>query len=136
MNDTLAVKAILPATIDAAELDGANTRTFPRVASSGSEHVRRSLHVGSLSPCDLIISHVPRTAKNNVQRSLAKFEQTLTRLDVSSNPISSTVMSFGFQTNIPQDVTLAEWRALVMLAAGLLLESNGAIADALYNGEY
>lgn len=135
MNDTLSIKAYLPATIDAAELDS-TTRTFPRIASASINDTRRqSLHVSSLSPTVLRIAHTPRTAKNLVQKSLFSVDQTLTRLDASSNPIGTTKFKVGFITEIPADVTLAEWQAAKNLLIGALIESSGALADAIYNGE-
>jgi len=134
MIDTISAKALISANIDAAELDS-TVRTFPRIASSGNEARRQSLHVSSLSPTTLRISHQPRKTATDVQRSLCAIDQTLARLDTSSNPIGETKFKVAFQTDIPSDVTKAEWRAAVMLLFGTLLESDGAMLDSLYNSE-
>jgi len=70
-----------------------------------------------------------------MQRSLCAIDQTLSRLDATSNVISTSKFKVAFQTDIPSDVTLTEWREAVYLLIGILTESNGAVLDALYNSE-
>jgi len=135
MNDTLSIKDLTIASLDAANFAG-TARTFARVASpSSTSYLRRSAHLGSLSPTDLRISHVPRSTKNDTQRSLFQMEQTLTRVDALSNPIGEVVFSSSDQANIPAGVTLAEFRALYLTKIGALLENNGALIDAMFYAE-
>jgi len=135
MNDTLSVKKILTNTIDAGELDS-TVRSFPRVASPKlNDALRQSLHVGALSPTVIRVAHTPRSKGNTIQRSLFSLQQTLTRLDVGSNPIGSTSFKAGLTSEIPSDVTLAEYREGVALLIGALLENDGAMITAIYNGE-
>jgi hypothetical protein len=108
---------------------------FPRVSSSDKQERRRNTAISSLSPTTLRISHQPRTAANRVQRSLAAIDQQLTRLDSSSNPVSVTNGSVAFQSNIPSDMTLAEYRAMCVLLIGFLSENDMANVDAQFNGE-
>lgn len=111
-------------------------RTFPRIASPSLNDTRRqSLHVGALSPCVIRVAHTPRTAKQNVQRSLVSIEQTLGRVDAQSNPIGSTKVSIALQCNIPSDVTLTEFREAFALLVGALLESDAALVTSVYNAE-
>jgi hypothetical protein len=135
MNDTLTPKDIVFSTIGATQLPGA-ARSFPRVASPNSDYRRLSSHISSLSPTVIRVSHQPRSSKSTIQRSLFAVDQTLTRLDASSNPISKTTFKVAFQTDIPSDVTLAEWRAALSILFGALQESDGALLTAMYNGEF
>lgn len=137
MNDTLTPKDLVFSTISATQLPGA-ARSFPRVQSTvGSrEHRRQSTHVGSLSPTVIRVNHEPRKRGVGFMRSLFGIEQTLTRLDANSNPIGVTSFKTNFQNDIPADVTLNEFRAGVAILMGALLENNGALIDAMYNGEY
>lgn len=135
MNDTLTPKDYVLSTTGATQLPGA-ARSFPRVVSSGDDYRRSSSHISSLSPTVIRVSHQPRSAKSAIQRSLFAVDQTLTRLDVSSNPISTTTFKVAFQSDIPADVTLAEWRAALSVLFGALLESDAALLTAIYNGEY
>lgn len=135
MNDTLLVKKILTSTIGTSQLD-ATVRSFPRVASSSySDQSRQSLHVGTMSPTVLRVAHVLRSNKNAKQRSLFQIKQTLTRLDASSNPIKVTDFDVAIQTNIPADVTQAEWLEAFALLIGAILDSDAALAKALFNAE-
>lgn len=136
MNDTLSVKKLLSATITNTQLDVANVRTFARVTATKTENRRRSAHIHSLSPTDLVVSHIPRTIKNDTQRTLFALDQTLTRFDASTNPIKSTGFRAAVQFNINSDITLAEFREGVYLLLGSLTESDGALITALYNGEF
>lgn len=135
MLDTISAKALITSTLDAANFDAANTRSFPRVASIDKSERRQSLHIGSLSPTVLRISHQPRKSDVDVQRSLVAIDQTLTRLDAQSNPIGSTKFKVAIQADIPSDVTLAEFRAAALLLFGFLLETDGAALTSVYNGE-
>ena len=135
MNDTLSIKDLTIASLDAANFAG-SARNFARVASpTQNTHIRRSSHLGSLSPTDLRVAHQPRSAKSEVQRSLFAFEQTLGRVDTLSNPIGEDKFSFALQANIPKGITLAEFRSLAMTAVGAMLENNAALLDAMYYGE-
>lgn len=135
MNDTLAVKALLSAHLDAADFDS-TVRSYPRVASIGNENKRMSSHLGSLSPTVLAVAHQPRSSSTINQRSLIYVEQTLTRVDALSNPLGSTKVKISLQSNIPSDVTLAEYRAVAMQLLGALLESDAALLNSIYAGEY
>jgi hypothetical protein len=135
MNDTLAVKGLLIASITNTQLD-ASAKNFPRVASNQSEYRRRSTHIHSLSPTDIVVSHVPRSGKNTVQRSRLAVEQTLTRFDAVPNPISAVKFSTALTIAIPEGVTQAEFVEAFRLLIGTLTESSSAVAVALYNGEY
>lgn len=135
MNDTLSVKGLLLSQVLAAQLD-ASARSFPRVAGSGKEYIRRSTHIHSLSPTDLIIQHVPRTAKNTVQRTRCAIQQTLTRFDAQSNPIKSDVFSVAITSTIPSGVSLAEFLEAYRLLLGFSTESSSANMTALFNGEF
>jgi len=135
MNDQLTVKKILTNTISTDELD-TTSRSFARVVSSRTgEYLRRSTHIGSMSPTDLRVSHQARTAGNNIQRSLIAVDQTLTRLDTSSNPIGKTRFKVALQTDIPDDVSQAEWLEAFALLIGALLETDAAIAKSIFAGE-
>lgn len=135
MNDTITAHKLVSANITGSVVDS-TARSFPRVASnSGTEALRQSLHVSSVSPCVLRISHQPRKSADGMQRSLCAIDQTLARLDASSNVISTSRFKVALQTDIPSDVTLTEWREAVYLLIGSLTESNGAVLDAIYNGE-
>lgn len=122
-------------TISATQLPG-SARSFPRVVSAQNDYRRQSAHIGSLSPTVVRIAHQPRTAKSDLQRSLFAVDQTLGRLDASSNPIGKSTFKVALQCDIPSDVTLAEYRTAMGLLLGALLESNGALVTAIYNGEY
>jgi len=135
MNDTVNAKGLILNQVLTTTLD-ASARAFPRVASSGNENRRRSTHIHSLSPSDLTIAHVPRSVKNPVQRTRASLEQTLTRFDALSNPISSVKFSVALTMSIPEGVTQAEFLEAYRLLVGFLAESSSANAIALYNGEY
>jgi hypothetical protein len=136
MNDTLAVKDLVMSTIGATQLPG-SARNFARIASNDSSYRRLSNHINAngLSPTVIRVSHTPRPNGVGVQRSLFAIDQDLTRLDVSSNPVSKTKFKVAFQCDIPQDVTLAEFRTAVSTLLGALLETDGANVTALYNGE-
>lgn len=137
MNDTLAVKDLVMSTIGATQLPG-SARNFPRVASKrATEYLRQSSHISSLSPTVIRVAHNPRSNDaGSKQRSLIAVDQTLTRLDASSNPVSSTSFKVAFQCDIPSDVTLAEYRTAVSTLLGALLESDGALVTSMYYGEY
>lgn len=135
MNDTLTIKELAPATLDAANFPG-TARSFPRISDTRQdEFVRQSLHVGSLSPCKVRIAHSTPSKGPVVVRSLAAMEQTLTRVDGLSNPIGVDTGSFKVQFERTSGFTLAEYRTLAMLHLGLLLENNGALLDQFYNRE-
>lgn len=135
MNDTLPVKDLAMATVGATQLPG-TARSFPRTFSSDGSYKRTSAHIGSLSPTTIRVSHQPRKTTTAKQRSLFALDQTLTRLDASSNPILVTDFTVAFQVSIPGDVTLAEYRTAVSTLCGALLESDGALITSLYNGEF
>lgn len=136
MNDTLAIKDLVMSTVGATQLPG-SARNFPRtVSKKANEFLRQSMHISSLSPTTVRVAHTPRASASEKQRSLFAVDQVLTRLDASSNPVSSTSFKVAFQCDIPSDVTLAEYRTAVSLLLGALLESDGAVVTALYNGEY
>lgn len=135
MNDTLAIKPLLPAQIGASQLDS-TAKSFPRVASSGKDHRRQNNYISSVSPTILSVAHQPRTAKSSTQRSFCYIEQSLARLDAQSNVISTDAFKVGLQCVIPSGVTLAEFRAAAMILFGALLEGNSAMLDQLYYGEY
>jgi len=135
MNDTLTTHDVVIANVSGAVLSG-TARSFPRVAGGTNEWRRRSTHVSSLSPTDIVVAHQPATAKSPKQRSLFKSEQTLTRVDASSNPIGTDVFSISTQITRPMGVSLAEFTALLVLHLGALQENSGALATSLYNGEY
>lgn len=135
MNDTVAAHKLVSANITGSVVDG-TARSFPRVASpSGSEALRQSLHISSVSPTSFRVSHQPRKSSTDVQRSLCAVDQTLARVDTSSNIISTSKFKVAFQTDIPSDVTLAEWREAVYLLLGILTETDGAVLNAIYNKE-
>jgi len=134
MNDTLSVKDLSMSTVGATQLPG-TARSFPRVASASDAYLRLSTHISSLSPTTIRVSHVPRNNGTGKQRSLFAIDQDLTRVDASSNPISKTRLTVGFQATIPSDVTLAEYRTAVSTLLGALLESDGALITSIYNGE-
>jgi len=135
MNDTVTAHKLVSANITGSVVDG-TARSFPRVASNSNvEAIRQSLHVSSVSLTVLRVSHQPRKLVNGMQRSLCAIDQTLSRLDATSNVISTSKFKVAFQTDIPSDVTLTEWREAVYLLIGILTESNGAVLDALYNSE-
>ena len=135
MVDTITAQKILTNTIDSGELD-ATVRSFPRTVSpSVNDAKRQSIHLGSLSPTVLRVAHTARSSTNKKQRSLMQIQQQLTRLDALSNPVSVTAFDIAIQTNIPADVTQAEWLEAFSLLIGALLAGDAALAKALYNGE-
>lgn len=128
MNDTLLVKDLATSTIGATQLPGA-ARTFARVASSDNKvHLRQSNHLGSLSPTVIRIQHTPRSSKSAVQRSVLALDQTLGRLDAQSNLLESVKFSIKIQSDIPEGVTEAEWKAALATLLGGLLEADAALA--------
>lgn len=135
MNDTATPKDYLLTSTSATNLPG-SARSFPRVQSTDSQNRRQSLHISSLSPCVLRIGHQVRKNSTGVQKSICSIDQTLTRLDALSNPISSTKFSIAVQANIPGDVTLVEFQAAASILLGFLLETNAANLTALYNAEF
>lgn len=136
MNDTLAVKDLVMSTVGATQLPG-SARNFPRsISKKSNEWTRSSLHISSLSPTTIRVAHTPRINGGDKQRSLFAVDQVLTRLDASTNPVSTTSFKVAFQADIPSDVTLTEFRTAVSTLLGALLESDGANITALYNGEY
>lgn len=137
MNDTLNVKDLAIATIGATQLPG-SARAFARVASADPKvHLRQSSHIGSLSPTTLRISHQPRSAKTGVQRSLLSLDQTLTRLDASSQPTGvKSTFSIALQSNIGDDVSLVEWRVGLATLLGAVLADDAALATELYEGKF
>lgn len=135
MNDTISVKPLLSAQIGNTQLDSV-ARSFARVVSEDTSHQRSNSNLGSLSPTVLRIAHQPRTVKSPIQRSLIAVDQTLTRLDATSNPISSVKFKVALQCDIPDGVTLAEFRAAAMVLFGSLLETDAALLTAVYNREY
>lgn len=135
MNDTLSVKELSSSTLDAANFPG-TARSFARIQGSNqSEYQRQSLHVSSLSPALLRMSHQYPKSGTVAVRSLAALEQTLARLDAQSNPISFDKVTVKLQSERTSGITLAEFRTAGLLLAGLILESNGAFLDQFYNGE-
>lgn len=135
MNDTLTVHKLVAANITGSVVD-ATARSFPRVSSTNnSEEHRQSLHINSVSPTVIRIAHQPRKSDLDVQRSLCATDQTFARLDAQSNVISTSKATFGTQTNIPSDVTEAEWLELAYLHIGLLTENSGAVLKAIFNRE-
>jgi hypothetical protein len=134
MNDTATPKDLVFSTIGATQLPGA-ARSFPRVASSDGQYRRQSLHVSSLSPSIMRISHTPRKTQSAIQKSLLSLDQTLTRVDALGNPIGTTKFSVGFNLTIPGDVTLTEVRSAAAILLGFLLEADAANLTALYNAE-
>jgi hypothetical protein len=134
MNDTLTPKDLSFSTISATNLPGA-ARSFPRVISEDSSYRRQSSHISSLSPTTIRVSHQPRK-NGSKQRTLCAVDQLLTRLDAQSNPIGTTDFKIALQMDIPSDVTLTEFRAAAAILFGLVLESDGAVLDMLYRGEY
>lgn len=137
MLDTLNVKDLLISAIGATQLPG-SARAFARVASADPKvHLRQSSHLGSLSPTTLRISHQPRSAKSSVQRSLIALDQVLVRLDSSSQPTGiRSEFTVAVQTNIGNDVSLAEWKSGLATLLGALLESDGALATEVYEGKF
>jgi len=135
MNDTQTIKPIVASTFDAANFG--TGRAFSRVASADAKVYRRANSaIGSLSPTTLRIAHQPRKGTNTVQRTLCAVDQLLTRVDALGNPISTTSFKAALQADLPQDVSLAEFRAAVDLLVGFLTENDGANITALYAGEY
>lgn len=135
MNDTLTPKDLSFSTINAANLPG-DARSFPRVASSDSSHLRRSTHLGSLSPSVLRIAHQPRKNGSGKQRSLLALDQTLTRLDSSNNPVGTVEFKVAFQCDIPEGVTADEFVAACQTLFGALLSNNAEGLKQILNGEY
>lgn len=134
MNDTLSIKALAISTVGATQLPG-TALSFSRVATSTNQSVRRNAAIGSLNPTDLRVSHQPRSAKTDIQRSLFKAEQTLTRIDALSNPIGEVKFGIGLQSDIPKGVTLAEWRAACAIVLGALLANDGELLNSMFYGE-
>lgn len=137
MLDTLNVKDLLISAIGATQLPG-SARAFARVASADPKvYLRQSSHLGSLSPTTLRISHQPRSAKSSVQRSLVALDQVLVRLDSSSQPTGiRSEFTVAVQTNIGNDVSLAEWKSGLATLLGALLENDGALATEVYEGKF
>lgn len=135
MNDTVNIKPLLPAQIGSTQLD-ATARAFARITSEDSSWQRSNSVLGSLSPTTLRIAHQPRTTKSPIQRTLCACDQVLTRLDALSNPIGTNKFKVALQADIPEGVSLAEFRAAAMILFGFLLENNGANLDAIYGREY
>lgn len=135
MIDTLSIKALLFSSVGATQLPG-TALPFARVATDKtSQYVRRNAALGSLNPTDLRVSHQPRSIKSSVQRSLFKVEQTRTRIDALSNPLSTVKSGVGFQTDIPEGITLAEWRADCAILIGALTADDGALLTSMYYAE-
>jgi len=135
MNDVLSVKPILTNQIGSTQL-GATALDYNRTISPANDYRRINTALGSLSPTIIRISHQPRKVAGDVQRSLFSVDQTLQRVDAQSNPVSSTKTKCAFQSDIPADMTLAEWKAAACILFGALLASDGALLTAMYNGEY
>lgn len=134
MNDTLSIKALAISTVGATQLPGSSLN-FARVAAASAGSIRRNAALGSLNPTDIRVSHQPRSAKTEIQRSLFKIEQTLTRIDALSNPIGEVKFDIGIQSNIPKGVTLVEWRAGCALVMGALLANDGELLNSMFYGE-
>lgn len=135
MQDTLSIKSVIGTSIVAANLES-TAKSFPRVASTNRQMLRRWQSSDGLSPIEIKVSHEPRTEKSNVQCSLFGLNATYARKDALSNVISTDVVTVNISSRIPSGVTLAEFKSAVLLLAGALLESNGAIIEQIYNGEY
>jgi hypothetical protein len=136
MDDTLSIKALAISTVGATQLPG-SALAFPRVVSgSQSVHLRRNSAISSLSPTDLRIQHTPRSEKSSVQRSLCSVDQTLARLDASSNQIDEDAFSVKLQADIPPGVTIEEFRAAAAILFGGLLANDGMLLNSIYYGEY
>lgn len=135
MNDTLTPKALALATISGTQLPG-SARSYPRVSSVGDNHDRRSTHINSRSPSVIRVAHQPRTARNDVQRSLFGLLQTLSRDDVNGVQLSTVTFPINLQSNIPSGITLAEFRAAASELFGALLANDGELLTAMFNGEY
>lgn len=137
MNDTLNVKDLAINTVGATQLPG-SARAFARVESADPKiHLRSNSALGSLSPTVIRIAHQPRTNKSDIQRSIVACDQKLVRLDTSSLPTGvESMFTIALQTNIPSGVSLAEWRASLATLLGALLESDGALANQVYAGEF
>lgn len=136
MNDTVNLKAILPAQIGASQLE-ASARAFPRVVGSDPKrYYRRNSAKGSLSPTDLTIAHQPRSKPEGTDNTIASVTQTLQRVDTLSNPVSRDDVACKFSMSFTQGVSLAEFREAAYSLLGFLTEANGANLDALYNKEF
>jgi len=135
MNDTVNVKDLALSTVGATQLPG-SARAFARIASSiQNQFLRLSSHLGSLSPTIMRIAHQPRKNGIGVQRSLFAIDQTLTRVDAQSNPISKNRVTVAFQVTVDEGVTLAEYRTACATLLGALTETDGALITSLYYAE-
>lgn len=136
MNDTLSVKAILPAQIGASQLE-ATARDFSRAASADkTSHIRVNTALGSLNPTYIRISHQPSTTKSPTQRTLFSVEQQLSRVDAGGSVLTVLRPTFKVVMEIPQGVTEAEAAALQNTACGAILASSGALGTQLREGQF
>lgn len=136
MNDTLSVKAILPAQIGASQL-ASTALDFSRAASTDkTSHVRVNTALGSLNPTFIRISHQMPTSKSNIQRSLLSVEQILSRVDAGGNVTAVLRPTCKLVQEIPQGVTEAEASALQNILTGAVCASSGALGTQVREGQF
>lgn len=139
MNDTLSVKSLSVATLDAANFPG-SAELFPRVVGlKQSEFSRTAYPIASLSPTTIRIAHEPSRG-SAPQRSLMSLDQVLTRLDGSSNPTGVVDrFSVALQLTKTDGVTEAEYLAGAYRLLGAALADAGVTTGqnliALYRKE-
>lgn len=108
---------------------------YATVTPIAQENRRRDLSRGSLNPVDMTVQHHPRTAKQHDQRSLVAFEALRSRVDALGNVIGQSKGRNSFQSNIPPDMTLAEYIADVNVIVGFLVGNDYEGAKAIFAGE-
>lgn len=132
MNDTLAIKPIVSAQVTGTVLG--TSRDFSR-AFGPENGIRVNSILGSLNPAVIRISHQPRKSDEGVQRSLASFEQTLTRLDSANNPVRKDVIKVKLQFEIPGYATEAEVVSVAEILAGTAFANTAEFVKQIYRGE-
>lgn len=133
MDDTLSIKALSVATLDAANYPG-TARSFPRVASQDANlEMRRSLHVDSLSPCEISIRH--KRSNTGVRTVDYNMTQVLARKDALQNVLSLDSSRFKTEFVIHPNWTQAEVLTMFELHVGGLVQNAAAIVGQLFNGE-
>jgi len=134
MTDDINITPIVVANVTGSVIGTAEA--FSRIMSANArESLRSNTRLGASNPSVLRIAHQPITAKSPIQRSLASLDQTLSRVDTSSQVIRVDGLKVGVTITRDQYTTEQEALDAFLRLAGHLLAGGGAGFRALWQGQ-